>query len=126
MSGIVRYAKLVNLGNYENERLELEDYPRPEETPEQAYLRIRGWVHEQLGKEDPLRDLEIRTAQLRGEVIDATSKLRKVRQRWEMAVRRHGELKALLEGHGVELEALPSYLALSAIDLEQDETDNSF
>lgn len=49
----VTYERLVNLGNYNNERLSLEDDVQPGETPEAAYQRIRATVHELLGIVDP-------------------------------------------------------------------------
>lgn len=49
----VSYERLVNLGNYNNERLSLEDEVQPGETPEDAYQRIRATVHAFLGIRDP-------------------------------------------------------------------------
>jgi hypothetical protein len=64
----VTYERLVNLGNYNNERLSLEDDVQPGETPEQAYQRLRATVHGLLGvpdpkaKHSPLADRERRDA----------------------------------------------------------------
>lgn len=49
----VTYERLVNLGNYNNERLSLEDDVAPGETPEQAYQRLCALVHNFLGVPDP-------------------------------------------------------------------------
>ena len=49
----VTYERLWNLGNYHNERVTLEDDVQPDETPEQAYARIRRLVYKMLNKPDP-------------------------------------------------------------------------
>jgi hypothetical protein len=40
----VNYARLYNLGNYENERIEVEDDVRPDETPGDTLKRLAAWV----------------------------------------------------------------------------------
>ena len=49
----ITYERLVNLGNYNNERVALEDDVQPDETPEQAYARVRRLVYQMLNKPDP-------------------------------------------------------------------------
>jgi hypothetical protein len=49
----VSYERLINLGNYNNERIALEDDVQPDETPEQAYQRLRGLVYAMSGLVDP-------------------------------------------------------------------------
>ena len=49
----VSYERLINLGNYNNERIALEDDVQPDETPEQAYQRLRTLVHTMAGVPDP-------------------------------------------------------------------------
>lgn len=49
----VTYERLFNLGNYNNERLAVEDDVLPGETPEEAYRRVRGLVYAMLGRPDP-------------------------------------------------------------------------
>lgn len=49
----VSYERLVNLGNYNNERIALEDDVQPDETPEQTYQRLRALAHNFLGVPDP-------------------------------------------------------------------------
>ena len=49
----ITYERLVNLGNFNNERLSLEDDVAPGETPEAAYQRVRATVHGLLGIADP-------------------------------------------------------------------------
>lgn len=48
------YARLFNLGNYENERVEVEDEVLPGESPHSAYVRIRALVYACAGQRDPL------------------------------------------------------------------------
>ena len=56
----ITYARLINLGNYENERIEVEDEVRADETPVQAYARIRAEAWAMIGRRDPtLPELEL-------------------------------------------------------------------
>lgn len=56
---IVTYARLFNLGNYENERIELSDEVGPDETLEQAYARVMAWVYAQKEISDSIRRGEV-------------------------------------------------------------------
>lgn len=49
----VSYERLWNLGNFNNERIVLEDHVQPGETPEEAYQRIRALVYAMAGQPDP-------------------------------------------------------------------------
>lgn len=49
----VSYERLINLGNYNNERIALEDDVQPGETPQEAYQRLRALVYEMAGQPDP-------------------------------------------------------------------------
>ena len=49
----VQYERLFNLGNYNNERIALEDEVGPDETPEAAYQRLRALVYTMAGQTDP-------------------------------------------------------------------------
>jgi hypothetical protein len=49
----VSYERLINLGNYNNERIALEDDVQPGETPEQACQRLRALVYAISGLVDP-------------------------------------------------------------------------
>jgi hypothetical protein len=49
----VSYERLINLGNYNNERIALEDDVQPGETPTEAYQRLRALVYEMAGQADP-------------------------------------------------------------------------
>lgn len=50
----VTYSRLINLGKFENERIEFTDDVQPGESPNEAYLRVRRWVYEAAGIKDPL------------------------------------------------------------------------
>lgn len=121
MPGIVKYARLVNLGNYENERVEFEDYVRPDETPDEAYARVRLWVHEQLAREDPLKDLHSQLSRLRNEVFDAEDQLKQINRRVERAIERHTQLRQLLTIHGVDIEPLPAHLVPRTSEAEPED-----
>jgi hypothetical protein len=41
---IVRYARLFNLGNYENERIEIEQEVHASQTPEDVLAYLAAWV----------------------------------------------------------------------------------
>lgn len=49
----ITYERLFNLGNYNNERIAVEDDVRPDETPEQAYQRLRAELYTMAGRLDP-------------------------------------------------------------------------
>lgn len=49
----VSYERLFNLGNYNNERIVLEDDVQPEESPHEAYQRLRALVYEMAELPDP-------------------------------------------------------------------------
>lgn len=49
----VTYERLFNLGNYNNERIALEDDVQDGETPQEAYQRLRTAVYQMAGKPDP-------------------------------------------------------------------------
>ena len=47
------YARLFNLGNYENERIEVEDEVLAGETTQETYRRLRAEVYAMAGRADP-------------------------------------------------------------------------
>jgi hypothetical protein len=107
---LVRYARLVNLGNYENERVELEDTVQPEETFEAAYLRLRLEVHRLAGLSDPLEELsdQIKAATNAAEL--AARRATAVTAHWRDAVEHFRELRAQLSLQGAEIADLPPRL----------------
>jgi hypothetical protein len=44
MATKVNYARLYNLGNYENERIEIEADVLPDESPAEVLRRLADWV----------------------------------------------------------------------------------
>src|SRR5690606_31319311 len=49
----VQYERLFNLGNYENEKIIVEDEVRPGETPGETYTRLRAELFAMAGRADP-------------------------------------------------------------------------
>ncbi len=49
----ITYERLVNLGNFNNERLSLEDDVQPGETPTETYWRLRNLAYNLLEITDP-------------------------------------------------------------------------
>lgn len=47
------YERLFNLGNYENERIIVEDQVREGETPRECYLRVRAELYAMARRADP-------------------------------------------------------------------------
>lgn len=114
----VSYARLVNLGNYENERIELTDDVHPDETPDQAYARVRAWVFEQIKLSDDLAQAQAQLNGIADQVRGTELKLNRVVQRWEFAVLKYTQLRDTLALHGVNLEPLPTYLDPNAVKEE--------
>lgn len=54
----VRYGRLLNLGNYENERVEVEILPDEGQSPAEALEEARAWVNAQLGLDVSEADYE--------------------------------------------------------------------
>lgn len=52
----VVYAQLVNLGNYENVRLEVEVTPEPGQAVAEAFDQARGFVRQQVQQMESDRD----------------------------------------------------------------------
>jgi hypothetical protein len=80
----VNYSKLVNLGNYENEKIAAWATVEEGQVPEEVLQGLRTWVDEQAGKRSGLRDdvselersiqdLQWKKRQLMGEVLDMGS-----------------------------------------------------
>jgi len=104
---VVKYARLINLGNYENERIEFEDEVQPGETTEAAYTRVRAWVYAQVNRDDPLQPARERIERANADAFRAEDRARGVRQRWLDAVAKYDELRSVLSLHGVEIPELP-------------------
>lgn len=52
----VNYSKLVNLGNYENEKIAAWATVEEDQAPEEVLAGLRTWVDDQAGKRGGLRD----------------------------------------------------------------------
>lgn len=93
----VSYGRLVNLGNYENERIEATTEVNGE-TAEEALQALRAWVGEQIGT--TRRDLEERdrAQQLRYQVAEYEQRLKDARAKWDKA-------EAFMKSHGIDTSA---------------------
>lgn len=109
----VEYAKVFNLGNYENERIFFSDEVQPGETPGEAFERVKGWV---LAKHDETMASRSLMQRKNEEIWELENKLQRAEGRahevvgyWRRGVNRYNELRELLAKHGVDLPELDSY-----------------
>lgn len=110
MGNGVKYRKLVNLGNYENEAIELESDVLDGETRAEVYERLRAEAHELMGRNDVLRDMKGQISRLIGQRQEAESSLYQVVRNWKNAVTQYNQLRQLLDQHGVKVDGLPHYM----------------
>ncbi|NCC30538.1 MAG: hypothetical protein EOM24_00780 [Chloroflexia bacterium] len=110
MAARVRYARTVNLGNYENERLEIEDDTFDDESINEAYQRVKGWVESTLQDRDTVREKEEHLIHLEGKIKQATLHMNRIHERHRNMILRYRELQTILKQHGVDLNDLPDYL----------------
>jgi hypothetical protein len=105
----VEYAKVFNLGNYENERIFFSDEVQPGETPGEAFERVKGWV---LAKHDETKEVlsaEKQLLKVNRQINDAEYRLREIQFTWRDTVRRFDELRELLAKHGLDINPLGTY-----------------
>lgn len=83
----VRYARLYTLGNYQNERLEVEAEVMVDESPDLVLYELREWCARQsLNPEEAMTMLqagEKTAATRRRELADLNEKLLQARKEWE-------------------------------------------
>jgi len=96
----VNYSKLVNLGNYENEKIAAWATVEDGQTPEDVLDGLRTWVDEQAGKRGGLRDelseLERSIQELQWKKRQLTDEMLNMGDLWKRQ-------RAFLEKIGVEL-----------------------
>lgn len=96
----VRYGRLYNLGNYENERIEVEAAISPSEDWEEVYEQLKGrvtMVHD--AKEDMERqvdELQQSVYRLEQRKNDLDAQVKAVEKRWE-------HIKRFMDKVGLEL-----------------------
>lgn len=117
----VGYARLFNLGNYENERIELEDEVRPDETNEAAYDRVRQWVEAQgAGAKRKARRGEVLN-DIEAKINEAKARFASIERKHQDAVKKYNQLRELLDKHGVPIPDLDRYWDLAVITLPPDD-----
>ena len=79
----VKYAALANLGNYENERIELEAELEGGEDYTEALIRLTEMVHQQLKNEKEYFEYCDHYNQARRKLSDITEKLQQAYDQWE-------------------------------------------
>jgi hypothetical protein len=96
----VNYSKLVNLGNYENEKIAAWATVEDGQTPDVVLDGLRTWVDEQAGKRGGLRDdlseLERSIQDLQWKKRQLTEEMREMGTLWKRQ-------RAFLEKIGLEL-----------------------
>jgi predicted trehalose synthase len=85
----VHYQHLVNLGDYENERVGAWGNVDPNETPQEALELLKAWVEEQVGAvrraRTSLEDLNERIYQSNADLRRIQGDLELAQKRWDKA-----------------------------------------
>ncbi len=96
----VHYQRLINLGDYENERCGAWANVGADETPEDAYAALHDWVDSNLNLErEAQQDVQLlqnRKRALQNELSQLTVEIAEMRTRWEAA-------KRFVTGLGLEI-----------------------
>jgi hypothetical protein len=104
----VHYGKTFNLGNYENERIHLEDDVQPGESTEQAFARVKAWVE---GRHQSTKE-QLRLVDQREGILSSIAteryRMRQLIKKHEQAVEAFNKLRDLLAQHGVSISPLSS------------------
>ena len=79
----VTYSSLANLGNYENEKIELEAIVEEGDNWEECLNQIRNNVHEQLKNEEQYEQYVSEYYKQRRKLEDISEKLHKAYDQWE-------------------------------------------
>ena len=96
----VHYQKLVNTGNYENERVGAWSNVAEGQDPAEVLAELKLWVNQQLGEDQESREIKSaiealrrRRALIQYQVDQLESNLRRARDAWQVAsdfLRKHG------------------------------------
>ena len=79
----VTYSALANIGNYENEKIELEGLLEDGDTYESCLEQLRNQVHEQLRNKEKYNDYCNRFYEQRRKLDEITEKLHQAYDQWE-------------------------------------------
>lgn len=105
----VSYHRLFNLGSYENEKIGFELPIEPGESHADALNRVKALVMELGGKSQEHRKAEERRQKAEYELYGLENKLGSIRREVAAALKKHDDLRAMLEKHGVTIEALDGW-----------------
>lgn len=101
----VRYDRLINLGNYENEKLGISVQVPDGTDPAQVAAQARAWVDQELvgrrTRQEQANDLEYRVRRLQRQEGEVRGKLAVLEGIWRQAAE-------LLAAHGITPETSPS------------------
>jgi len=96
----VQYGRLVNLGNYENEKLSAWATVEDDETPDEALAKVTAFIEEQAGtrkqQESQLEVTAARLSRMESEKRQMEREIREMRETWTKA-------RAFLTTIGLEL-----------------------
>lgn len=98
----VHYQKLVNLGDYENERFGAWATVEQGEVPEEALEALKQWVLEQ---GDAAREVKETIAKLQVQLENLEFKLRERSREYEQMAKRWTEARDFLEKLGLKVPA---------------------
>jgi hypothetical protein len=99
----VSYSRLVNLGNYENEKVQASARVADGQDPDVVLGGLKTWVSERVTDVQGTSRLDNRVWDLRGELGDLERRISEARQKWNA-------VKPVLAAHGIDLpdfEELP-------------------
>jgi beta-xylosidase len=124
----VSYAKLFNLGDYQNHRIEAEADVDTNHGPEDVLAVLTEWVEEQHAEmvkpAQELDDLRKQIAQCRSETWKAEKLSREAGERLQRNVTKVRQLAEILKAHGVETPDLDEWLKEALSRTEPEDTDD--
>lgn len=121
----VMYHRVFNLGNYENERIGFELPIEPGESHADALARVKALVMDLGGKGQEFRRAENRRQKAEYELYSLQNKLNTIQREVTAAIKKHDDLRTILEKHGVTLEPLDDWYRQKAeVDADQPDEDS--
>lgn len=124
MNGTVTYEHLFNLGGYENERIGFDLPIEPGESAADALARVKALVMDLGGKSQEFKRAEERRQKAEYELYSLQNKLNSIQREVTAAIKKHDDLRAMLEKHGVTIEPLDNWYRQKAeVDADQPDDD---
>ena len=107
---VVSYGRTYNMGNFESERIGLEDDVQQGESFEDAYERVRLWVERKHAATLAMQDTKERIDTLRTQHGAIRDKVVTLRARYLEIYRRYQQLEQIITTHGGEVPPLMTWL----------------